>query len=183
MDRDDDARLQFEWRPGTAGNSGCLSNIGTVPGATVSRPGIQADNVSFYPDALRDTKQTAFFASVDYDLIPKVLTATLGTRCFRFENSQVGSLTQGFGCFEPGTPPNGARGRLQLRRLNLRGTETGSRSRANLTWHVTPDAMLYYTFSQGFRPGSFNQNGGSLHASGPDGRASSRSPRAIHPTA
>ena len=36
---------------------------------------------------------------------------------------------------------------------NLKDTETGTRSRANLTWHVTPDVMLYYTFSQGFRPG------------------------------
>ena len=24
--------------------------------------------------------------------------------------------------------------------------------------------MVYYTFSQGFRPGGFNQNGGALHA-------------------
>jgi iron complex outermembrane receptor protein len=38
-----------------------------------------------------------------------------------------------------------------------------------LTWHITPDVMAYYTFSQGFRPGGFNQNGGSLHALGPDG--------------
>jgi iron complex outermembrane recepter protein len=156
---------------GTPGNSGCLSNIGTVPGATVGRPGIQADNVSFYPDALRDTKQTAFFASVDYDLIPKVLTLTLGTRHFRFQNSQVGSLTQGLTCFEAGTPPNGCTTySFNFDAANLRSTESGSRSRGNLTWHVTPDVMLYYTFSQGFRPGSFNQNGGSLHGgAGPDG--------------
>ena len=30
--------------------------------------------------------------------------------------------------------------------------------------YVTPDVMLYYTFSQGFRPGGFNQNGGAPHA-------------------
>ena len=156
--------------PGTPGNSGCLSNIGTVPGATVGRPGIQADNVSFYPDALRDTKQTAFFASADFDIVPKVLTLTLGTRHFRFSNSQVGSLTQGFGCFEAGTPPNGCTSTsFNFDKMNLHSTESGSRSRANLTWHVTPDAMVYYTFSQGYRPGSFNQNGGSLHALGPDG--------------
>jgi outer membrane receptor protein involved in Fe transport len=156
--------------PGTPGNSGCLSNIGTVPGATVGRPGIQASGVSFYPDALRDTKQTAFFASADYDIVPKVLTLTLGTRYFRFTNSQVGSLTQGFTCFEQGTPPNGCiTDSFNFDTSGLHSTETGSRSRANITWHVTPDAMLYYTFSQGFRPGSFNQNGGSLHADGPDG--------------
>jgi iron complex outermembrane recepter protein len=34
---------------------------------------------------------------------------------------------------------------------------------------VTPDVMVYYTFSQGFRPGGFNQNGSSQHAYGTDG--------------
>ncbi len=29
--------------------------------------------------------------------------------------------------------------------------------------------MVYYTFSQGFRPGGFNQNGGALHGNGTDG--------------
>jgi iron complex outermembrane recepter protein len=156
--------------PGTPGNSGCLSNIGTVPGATVGRPGIQADGVSFYPDALRDTKQTAFFASADFDILPKVLTLTAGTRHFRFDNSQVGSLTQGFTCFQQGTPPNGClTDSFNFNTSGLRSKESGFRSRGNLTWHVTPDAMIYYTYSQGYRPGSFNQNGGSLHADGPDG--------------
>lgn len=155
---------------GSPGNSGCLSNIGTVPGATVGRPGIQSGDTSFYPDALRDTRQKAFFASADFDIIPKALTLTLGTRYFRFENSQVGSLTQGFSCFEQGTPPNGCiTTSFNFDQANLRNTETGWRSRANLSWHVTSDAMVYYTYSQGFRPGSFNQNGGSLHAPGPDG--------------
>lgn len=155
---------------GTPGNSGCLSSIGTVPGATVGRPGVQAPNVSFYPDALRETKQTAFFASADVDVLPKVLTLTLGTRYFRFTNSQVGSLTQGFGCFEQGAPPNGCIATsFNFDTSGLHSSESGTRNRVNLTWHATPDAMLYYTFSQGYRPGSFNQNGGSLHAYGPDG--------------
>ena len=36
-------------------------------------------------------------------------------------------------------------------------TYSGFKSRGNLTWHITPDAMVYYTFSQGFRPGAFNR--------------------------
>src|SRR4029077_2142699 len=51
-----------------------------------------------------------------------------------------------------------------LNNPRLADTESGFKSRANLTWHVTPDSMLYYTFSQGFRPGGFNQNGNSQHA-------------------
>jgi outer membrane receptor protein involved in Fe transport len=156
---------------GSPGNTGCLTPIGTVPGATVGRPGIQAPGVSFYPDALRTTKQTAVFASVDYDLIPKVLTLTVGSRYFRFSNSQVGSLTTSFTCFQQGTPSTGCiSSSFNFDTSGLSAVETGSRSRANLTWHLNSDAMLYYTFSQGYRPGSFNQNGGSLHAYGPDGQ-------------
>jgi len=157
---------------GTPGNSGCLSNIGTFPGTTVQNPGIQSPNSSFYQDTVRDNKQTAFFASVDYDLIPKVLTATVGTRHFRFDNTSDGSVIASFGCFEGGAPAAGCHSpaySYNLNTANLADSESGTKSRANLTWHVMPDLMLYYTFSQGFRPGGFNQNGGSLHAPGPDG--------------
>ncbi len=41
--------------------------------------------------------------------------------------------------------------------LNLSKSEGGYRSRGNLTWHITPDMMAYYTFSQGYRPGGFNR--------------------------
>ena len=151
------------------GNTGCFSNIGTDPGSTVVNPGVRDPNSSFYQDDVRDTKQTAFFLSVDYDLIPKVLTATLGTRHFSFTNTFKGSVTGSFFCFEQGVPPNGCQNdNYGLEGQHLKGTESGFKSRGNLTWHVTPDTMLYYTYSQGFRPGGFNQNGGTQHAFGPD---------------
>jgi iron complex outermembrane recepter protein len=120
---------------------------------------------------VHDTRQTAFFVSVDFDLIPKVLTATPGTRHFLFENSSEGSVLSSFDCFEQGAPATGchAGASYNLNAENLRDTESGTKSRANLTWHVIPDVILYYTFSQGFRPGGFNQNGGSTHAAGTDG--------------
>jgi iron complex outermembrane recepter protein len=155
--------------PGTPGNSGCFANIGTVPGTTVVNPGVRDPNSSFYQDDVRETKQTAFFLSLDYDLIPKVLTATLGTRHFKFENSLKGSVNGSFYCFEGGTPAAGCQGTAyNLDASGLSGTESGWKSRGNLTWHITRDAMVYYTYSQGFRPGGFNQNGGTLHAYGTD---------------
>jgi iron complex outermembrane recepter protein len=157
---------------GTGGNSGCFANIGTVPGTTVENPGVQGSNTSFYQDTQRTTKQTAFFLSADYDLIPKVLTITAGTRHFRFDNSSAGSVSATFGCFEGGVPATGCHVvapaspyySYNLNNPRLADTEIGTKSRANLTWHLTPDLMLYYTFSQGFRPGGFNQNGGTPHA-------------------
>jgi outer membrane receptor protein involved in Fe transport len=44
-----------------------------------------------------------------------------------------------------------------------------------------PDAMVYYTFSQGFRPGGFNQNSAVPHALGPDGVAQYYVPRSYAP--
>jgi outer membrane receptor protein involved in Fe transport len=113
---------------------------------------------------------------VDYDLIPKVLTATVGTRRFRFDNSSAGSVSASFGCFQGGAPATGCHVAppaspyysYNLNNPRLADTESGFKSRGNLTWHVTPEVMVYYTFSQGFRPGGFNQNGHSPHAFTPD---------------
>jgi iron complex outermembrane recepter protein len=157
---------------GTPGNDGCFADIGTVPGTTVVNPGVQSPNTSFYQDTVRTTKQTAFFVSVDYDLIPKVLTATLGTRHFKFDNSSAGSVSASFGCFQGGVPPTGCHVAppaspyysYNLNNPRLADSESGNKSRGNLSWHITRDAMVYYTFSQGFRPGGFNQNGNSPHA-------------------
>ena len=63
---------------GTPGNTGCLSNVGTIPGTYVQSPGVKNDNTSFFQDQFRETKQTAFFMSSDFDIIPKVLTFTVG---------------------------------------------------------------------------------------------------------
>jgi outer membrane receptor protein involved in Fe transport len=41
--------------------------------------------------------------------------------------------------------------------INLHKSESGFKSRGNLTWHITPDVLVYYTWSQGFRPGGFNR--------------------------
>jgi outer membrane receptor protein involved in Fe transport len=153
-----------------AGNTGCFTNIGTAPGSTVVNPGIQGDHVSFYQDTMRETKQTAVFASVDFDIIPKVLTITGGVRHFKFDNSSVGSVSGSFYCFEGGVPAAGClASNYDLNSQNLKDTESGNKFRGNLTWHITPDTMVYYTFSQGFRPGGFNQNGGAQHIPGSDG--------------
>ena len=152
-------------------DTNCFVNVGTAPGATVQNPGVQGDNTSFYQDTMRETRQTAFFASVDFDIIPKVLTVTAGTRHFRFDNSSVGSVSSSFTCFQATYSPSGCFGAdsYDLNKQNLHDTESGFKSRGNITWHITPDVMVYYTYSQGFRPGGFNQNGGTQHALGTDG--------------
>ncbi len=152
--------------------AGCFTPLGTFPGSSVNPAGIRPATESFYQDTPRETKQTAFFGSVDFDIVPKVLTLTAGTRHFLFENSYKGSVMSSFGCYEAGTPPGGCTSSFSynLDAQNLRGSESGFKNRANLTWHVIPDVMVYYTFSQGFRPGGFDENGSTPHIYGTDGQ-------------
>ena len=138
---------------------GCLTNIAPAPGATVSNPATRNDNVAFFNDVTRGYKQRAFFMSLDFDLIPKVLTLTAGTRYYHFDNTEKGAYTGSFGapgCYEAGSAPCLAvAGNIDAAHLHT--TYQGFKSRANLTWHFLPDALVYLTWSQGFRPGGFNR--------------------------
>jgi hypothetical protein len=80
-----------------------LLDVGTAPGTT-SESRHPGDNTSFYQDTVRETKQTAFFASADFDIIPKVLTLTAGTRHFRFDNSSEGSVSRQLRLLRGGAP-------------------------------------------------------------------------------
>ncbi|HXI68190.1 MAG TPA: TonB-dependent receptor [Steroidobacteraceae bacterium] len=146
-----------------AGGPACLSAVGPFPGAFANDPSLRENtNTAFGTDAQRGYKQLAFFGSVDFDLIPRVLTMTAGTRHYTYDEFEAGSnfptattssliLNHPNGaCTNSGTTACG-------HPFNLSKRESGFVSRANLTWHMTPDVMAYYTFSQGFRPGGFNR--------------------------
>jgi len=139
----------------------CISGVGPIPGYPAVDPGLRLNsNTAFGEDAQRGYTQTAFFTSVDVDLIPKVLTVTGGTRYYHYDEFETGSQ---FGV-ETTNPlildhPDGACTAVACNGfgIDLHKKESGFRSRGNLTWHITPDTMAYYTYSQGFRPGGFNR--------------------------
>jgi iron complex outermembrane receptor protein len=138
--------------------------IAPPPGAMANDASVRPADENYFVDITRGYKQTAAFTSIDVDLIPKQLTLTAGTRYYDIQNFEEGSYVGSFGCqiggpFDavppnPCTPPasNGA----NLNALNLRKSYVGFKSRGNLSWHATDDVLLYYTWSQGFRPGGFN---------------------------
>jgi iron complex outermembrane recepter protein len=137
---------------------GCLTDPGPTGVSDLNNPApIRGDNVAFFNDVKRGYTQRAAFMSVDFDIIPKVLTLTAGTRFYHFDNDEKGAVVGSFGCYEAGLPPCTADA-TNIDAENLHTTYTGSKGRANLTWHITPDVFVYYTWSQGFRPGAFNRN-------------------------
>jgi iron complex outermembrane recepter protein len=136
-----------------AGGPPCLGNVTPVNAAI--DPTTRGDTTNFGEDVQRGYKQTAAFASFDFDFIPKVLTASIGTRYFKYVEQEVGSqYGTGSGCVNI---PNGDCFATPITYDQHHGTFSGFKSRGNLTWHITPDAMFYYTYSQGYRPGTFNR--------------------------
>jgi iron complex outermembrane receptor protein len=151
----------------TAASTNCLTNIGPPAGTQVNNPNIRPDNESYFDDITRGYRQKALFGSADFDIIPKKLTFTAGTRYYWIDNTETGFSASSFGCFASGPPPctgnqgvGGALNGIDSNNETTNGFNTrssGFRSRANLSWKVTDDALLYYTWSQGFRPGGFNR--------------------------
>jgi iron complex outermembrane receptor protein len=140
-----------------AGGPVCVANVGPAAGSTQNIPGVRNDNTAFGQDVQRGYKQTAAFASFDYDIIPKVLTVTAGTRYYHYSEFETGSkYTTPVDCTNVA---NGActAGETSIDAEHEHATYSGFKSRGNITWHITPDTMVYYTFSQGFRPGGFNR--------------------------
>jgi iron complex outermembrane recepter protein len=148
----------------------CYLPIQPWPGSPQFTP---TPDTGFFDDVERGYRQLAEFASLDIDVIPKVLTITGGIRHFKYDSNETGGDVGSFGCkaFSPTTyfgfcgenPVAGAFGSSPPYGTNfgLRQTEvssTGNRGRVNVSWHLTPDFMLYYTYSQGFRAGSFNRS-------------------------
>jgi outer membrane receptor protein involved in Fe transport len=138
-----------------AGGPICIGNIAPAPGSFANDPTARGDTTAFGEDIDRGYTQKAFYASVDFDIIPDVLTLTGGTRWFDYDEyeygSQYGTSASCVGiangtCY--GTPITAATHAARY---------YGFKSRGNLTYHVTDDAMLYATFSQGFRPGAGNR--------------------------
>ena len=132
--------------------------IAPPAGATVVDPNTRSANTGFFNDISRGYTQYAIFGSADFDIIPKVLTVTAGTRWFDFHNFEKGAVVSGYSCqasYTGGSPC--LAGATNLDAKGLESASYGFRNRFNLTYKVTPSIMLYYTYSEGYRPGGFNR--------------------------
>jgi outer membrane receptor protein involved in Fe transport len=153
--------VQLNGRPVTFLTTGAVFVAAPV---TSNNPNVRPLGDAFFDDITRGYTQKAAYASVDFDLVPQALTLTAGTRYFRTESSQVGSTVGSFfGCrqlTDIPTVPDPCVNHSNFTNLNaenLHRTFSGFRSRANLNWKVNEDALLYYTWSQGYRVGGFNR--------------------------
>ena len=140
----------------------CVSAVGPLPGAFATTPGLRTDaNTAFGDDLQRGYKQTAFFTSIDVDLIPKVFTATAGLRIYHYDEFEHGSQYNDVVSAQ-GLAVDHLNGQCTAAGLcglpiNLTQSESGHSWRGSLTWRLAPAIMTYYTYSEGVRPGGFNR--------------------------
>jgi outer membrane receptor protein involved in Fe transport len=140
---------------------------------TSTNPNVRPAGDGFFDDITRGYRQKAAYASVDFELVPRTLTLTAGTRYFSTDNTEVGSTVganSGCSLIYNYSVPNPCVNHSAFINVNAEGfdrTFAGFRSRANLSWKVTPEALLYYTWSQGYRAGGFNRGYTTLGAQSP----------------
>jgi outer membrane receptor protein involved in Fe transport len=153
--------------------SNCFLPVGPRPGESANNPELRNGLTAFSDDYIRTFRQKAAYVSASYDILPKVLTLTGGIRYFDMYDAVTGGDFGSFGCKEFATTSYFGRC-LDSNGVSFNAQDphtqvlTGHLGRANLSWHVTRDAMVYYTYSQGYRPGGFNR-GATGHLPGQDG--------------
>ena len=111
----------------------------------------------------RIDRDYAAFGELAWDITDQ-LTLTGGTRVYKYKNSLIGffGYSAGFSsktgesqCFAP-SEVNGA----PCTNLDRTTSDTGWLPKVNLTYKFNDDALVYATFSRGFRPGGVNRRGG-----------------------
>jgi outer membrane receptor protein involved in Fe transport len=109
------------------------------------------DDLYFRTDQVRTDKQKAVFGEVTFDFTD-TLSGTFGLRYFDEDHKVEGVVGWGPGNFCISSPT--------CRDTNA-DSEVGTSDtifKGNLTWRASDDALLYVTYSEGYRPGGLNRD-------------------------
>ena len=122
-------------------------------------------NTIWLTDEQRVDRDRAVFGQATWD-ITRQLSLTGGLRFYKYDNSLIGfygfnaNFYGGEGtatCFEPSIVKNSP-----CTDLDARTSDTGHVPRIGVTYKITPNTMVYATYSKGFRPGGVNRIGGNF---------------------
>jgi outer membrane receptor protein involved in Fe transport len=138
------------------GNANGFSFANSIPGFP---------NTIWLTDEQRVDRDRAAFAQATWDITHR-LSLTGGIRFYKYDNSLIGFYGFNYpdysqsgvpSCFEPATVKY-----APCNNLDARTSDTGNVPKINLTYNITPEAMVYATYSKGFRPGGVNRVGGNI---------------------
>ena len=120
-----------------------------------SNPTPRAPQYRFFNDLKRTDEQTAFFAELTFPLTEK-LDILVGARQYDLDidyvgQSKFGGLSEG----DSGRDYNSSGGHTD-QPLNMKDTIT----KLTASYKMDEDTLIYFTQSEGYRPGGYNRGGG-----------------------
>ncbi len=107
----------------------------------------------------RVDRDFAVFGEAAYDILPN-LTLTAGGRYFTVDNTLVGFSGTAGGASKASCIVATAIPGAPCTNVNAGVKEYGETHKLNLAWKITPNKMVYATYSTGFRPGGVNRQAG-----------------------
>ncbi len=125
-----------------------------IPDAFASDPNVRAPGVTFFNDFLSDREELSFFGSLAYK-VSDTVTATLGARRYSIDIGLRGQSS--FNFRTPGPFGNNVD---QILAGQTPTELSDTIFKLNVSWNASDDVLLYATYSEGFRSGGFNRNGG-----------------------
>ncbi len=144
--------------------------LGFAPNAPIAaavqvNPATRPAGVAFFNDIRRTEEQLAFFGETEFDILPDMLTLTLGGRFYDIESDYEGSSNFANGIFT--TPDVALDDADSGRDYDVSGGHTpdplstdGFVPKVTLSWTPDDNLLFYGTYSEGFRPGGWNRGGG-----------------------
>ena len=138
-----------------------LAHAGVDSGNAASLDGLPG--VLYLNSQTRTDRDRALFTDLSYDLSSR-FTLTGGVRAFKYDNTVYGffgyNSFSGYypageaDCFTPVDATNPVRPCVNI---DYRATKSSETYRANLTYKIDSDKMVYATWSTGYRPGGVNR--------------------------
>ena len=136
----------------------------TVAGLQSSRWVVDYPSTIWLTNQKRIDKDYAAFGEASFDFTPK-LTGTIGGRYYEYDNSlygYVGFRSSGTRCI-PGARTVSRSpiiAGVACSNLDKSAKGHGFLPKLNVTYKLTEDALVYATYSEGFRPGGINRRAG-----------------------
>ena len=137
-----------------------LSTIPTPPNSNLVPVGAAYGDTVFLTRIDRKDRDLAIFAEGTFD-ITDTLKLTAGIRGFEAKSSLFGFSGFNRNALAANCLPTSATNR-PCDNVDKKYKETGETHKVNLSWEVTPEKMIYATYSTGFRPGGNNRRPGIL---------------------
>jgi iron complex outermembrane receptor protein len=144
------------------------AGLGYIAPNDYSVPGFE--NTIWLTDEQRVDRDQAVYGQATWDITHQ-LSLTGGIRFYKYNNSLLGFYGFSSNIFPPFQPLEGVStcsSPLSIVKyspctdLNARTSGNGHVPRVNVTYKITPDKMVYATYSKGYRPGGVNRIAGNV---------------------